>query len=136
MDKAFDSLAAYRKLGESGMPEPQATATVEVVSDAMRNLVTKEYLTAELDRRFAKVDERFAKVDAGFMEMGRRQAWGFVYMSVFFIGLATLFLTAQQHFVGRAAGQPVYSVEPDAPPAASDSRIAEPANESPPGVAQ
>jgi len=69
--------------------------------------------------------------------MGRRQAWGFVYMSVFFIGLATLFLTAQQRFDGRVpAGQPAHSIEPGPPPAASGSRAAEPANESPPGTAQ
>ncbi len=162
MEPAFDSLAAYRKLEESGMPEPQASATVEVVRDAMQNLVTKEYLTAELDRRFGAVDkqfgtvdERFAAVDKqfaavdkrftelksdmdrGFAEMGRRQAWGFVYMSVFFIGLATLFLTAQQRFDGRVAvGQPAYSVAPGPPPTASDSQATEPPNEPPPGMPQ
>jgi len=130
MEQAFDSLAAYRKLEESGMPESQADATVEVVNNAMRNLVTKEYFTAELDRRFAKVD-------AGFAEIGRRQAWGFVYMSVFFIGLATLFLTAQQHLDGQAAvGPPAYSIEPGPPPTASGSQATEPANELPPGRAQ
>ncbi len=68
MDKAFDSLGAYRKLEESGMPGPRAGATVEVVKDAMQNLVTKEYLTAELGRRFGAVDKQFAAVDRQFTE--------------------------------------------------------------------
>lgn len=42
---------------------------MEVVNDAMKNLVTKEYLTAELDRRFGAVDKRFTKMDAK-MEVG------------------------------------------------------------------
>ncbi len=154
MEPAFDSLGAYRKLEESGMPGPQATATVEIVNDAMQNLVTKEYLTAELDRRFGAVDRQFTesksdvdkqftefksdvnmrftkletKMDKGFAELGRRQAWGFVHMSVFFIGLATLFLAARQYFDGEpAAVQPIYyfgeppALEPvlPAPPDAS-----------------
>jgi len=218
MEQAFDSLAAYRKLEQSGMPEPQVDATVEVVKDVMQNLVAKEYLTAELDRRFGKVDERFgvmserfgemdrrfgemdrrfdemdrrfgemdkrfgemdqrfgemdqrfgeidqrfgeidqrfgeidqrfsevdqrftrleAKVDTGFAEMGRRQAWGFVYMSALFIGLATLVLTAQQDSGGQAAaGQPAYSVESGPPPTATDPQPTQPANESSPSRAQ
>ena len=141
MEQDFDSLAAYRKLEESGMPEPQADATVEVVNNAMQNFVTKEYFTAELDRRFSEVDQRFsevdqrltkldAKIDTGFAEMGRRQAWGFVYMSAFFIGLATLFLTAQPYFNGQAeAAPPDYYSEPAPPP--PDPLPTEPANESP-----
>ena len=43
------------------MPEPQAGAVVEVVNDAMKELVTKEFLTAELDRRFGEVREDAAK---------------------------------------------------------------------------
>ena len=152
MDKAFDSLGAYRKLEGSGMPGPRATATVEVVKDAMQNLVTKEYLTAELDRRFGAVDRQFTefksdvnmrftkletKMDKGFAEMGGRRALGFFHMSVFFIGLATLFLAARQRFNGRVAvGPPEYSVEPGPPPTASDSQATEPANESPPGMPQ
>jgi len=204
MEQAFDSLAAYRKLEQSGMPEPQVDATVEVVKDVMQNLVAKEYLTAELDRRFGKVDERFgvmserfgemdrrfgemdrrfdemdkrfgemdkrfgemdqrfgemdqrfgevdqrfsevdqrftrleAKVDTGFAEMGRRQAWGFVYMSALFIGLATLVLTAQQDSGGQAAaGQPAYSVESGPPQTATDPQPTQPANESSPSRAQ
>ena len=56
MEQALDTLAASRKLEDSGMPERQADAVVDVVNDAMKNLVTKEYLTAELDRRFGAVD--------------------------------------------------------------------------------
>lgn len=64
MEQAFDTLAASRKLEESGMPKPQSDATVEVVSDAMTNLVTKEFLRAELDRRFGEVDLRFTKLES------------------------------------------------------------------------
>ncbi len=46
MSAILDTLAASRKLEESGMPEPQADAVVEVVKDAMNDLVTKEHLTA------------------------------------------------------------------------------------------
>ena len=66
MDQAFDSLGAYRKLGESGMPEPQAGATVEVVKDAMQNYVTREFFTTELDRRFGAVDGKFTTVNEQF----------------------------------------------------------------------
>ena len=54
MDAKLDTLAASRKLEESGMPRPQAGAAVEVVNDAMRNLVTRKHFNAELDRRFSK----------------------------------------------------------------------------------
>jgi len=131
MEPAFDSLDAYRKLEESGMPEPQAGAAVEVVKDAMRNLVTKEYLTAELDRRFGEVDKRFAEVDQrftelksdvdkGFAEMGRTQAWGFVCMGALIIAVASLLFAALQYFDREApAARPVYYLgEPPAPPPA------------------
>jgi len=72
MEPAFDSLGAYRKLEKSGMPEPQAGATVEVVKDAMHNLVTKEYLTAELDRRFGAVDQQFRGVDKQFAAVDKQ----------------------------------------------------------------
>ena len=55
------------------MPEPQAGAVVEVVNDAMKDLVTKEYLTAELDRRFGKfesaMDKRFGAVNTEFAKV-------------------------------------------------------------------
>ena len=73
MDAILDTLAASRKLEESGMPEPQAGAVVEVVNDAMKDLVTKEFLTAELDRRFgkfeSKMDRRFGAVDKEFAKV-------------------------------------------------------------------
>ena len=95
MEQALDTLAASRKLGESGMPGRQADAVVEVVNDAMKNLVTKEFLTAELDRRFgdldkrlsaefaavgkrfAAVDERFAAVDKRFTRLESNMEVGF-----------------------------------------------------------
>ena len=86
MDAMLDTLAASRKLEETGMPEPQAGAVVEVVNDAMKNLVTKEYLKAELARSFdkferrferkidRKLDERFGKVDETFGVFNERFA--------------------------------------------------------------
>ena len=65
MDAMLDTLAASRKLENSGMPGKQAESVVEVMSDAMQNLVTKEYLTAELDRRFGAVDKRFTEMEYG-----------------------------------------------------------------------
>ncbi len=163
MEPAFDSLGAYRKLEESGMPEPQADATVEVVKDAMRNLVTKEYLTAELDRRFDAVDKRFGevdqqftavdrqfaefksdvnmrftkletKMDKGFAEMGRTQAWGFVYMGALFIAVASLLFAALQYFDGEAAAaRPVYYLgEPPPPLRALEPALPAPPDASPP----
>lgn len=53
---------------------------MEVVNDAMKNLVTKEYLTAELDRRFGAVDKRFADVDKRFTKMDAKMEVGFASM--------------------------------------------------------
>lgn len=80
MEQALDTLAASRKLEDSGMPERQADAVVDVVNDAMKNLVTKEYLTAELDRRFGAVDKRFADVDNRFTKMDAKMEVGFASM--------------------------------------------------------
>jgi len=74
MEQALDSLGAYRKLEESGMPEPQAGATVEVVKDAMQNLVTKQFFVTELDRRFGAVDGKFTSVDQQFKAIDNRFA--------------------------------------------------------------
>ena len=89
MDAKLDTLATSRKLEESGMPGPQAGAVAEVVNDAMTDLVTKEYLTVELDRgfnefergidrkldkRFGKVDEKFAKIDEKFAKVDEKFA--------------------------------------------------------------
>ncbi len=76
MSAILDTLAASRKLEESGMPEPQSDAVVEVVNDAMNDLVTKEYLTAELGRRFGKTDKCFtdmkSDIDKRFGKMDKR----------------------------------------------------------------
>ncbi len=146
MEPAFDSFDAYRKLEKSGVPEPQAGATVEVVKDAMQNLVTKEYLTAELDRRFGEVDRRFgevdrrfgeveqrftkleAKVDTSVAELGRSQARGLLAMSAINIAIASLLFMALQYFgvgMGVAApAEPGISAEP--PPPALESGPADP----------
>ena len=54
------------------MPESQADAAVEVVKDAMQNFVTKEYFTAELDRRFGAVDKRFVTMEERFVAIDQR----------------------------------------------------------------
>ncbi len=77
MNQALDTLAASRKLQDVGMQGPHAEAVVEVVNDAMKNLVTKDQLKAELDqsfqaferkleKRFTKIDDRFEAMDAKF----------------------------------------------------------------------
>ena len=120
MEQAFDSLGAYRKLEESGMPEGQAGATVEVVKDAMQNFVTREYFTAEIDRRFSAVDNEFVKLrsdmderftkleaelDASVAELGKSHARGLVAMSAINIATASLLFAALQFFnVGATAG--------------------------------
>ena len=100
MDAKLDTLASSRKLEKSGMPRPQAEAAVEVVNDAMRNLVTKKHFNAELDRRFAKVDQRFtrleAKIETAFANLGRSQAWGFVSICGITIAAWALLFTALQ----------------------------------------
>ena len=72
MSQILDTLAASRKLEDSGVPQAQAEATVVVLNDAMQNLVTKQFLTAELDKRFGAVDKRFGAVDKRFGEVDKR----------------------------------------------------------------
>ncbi len=91
MDQALDTLAASRKLEQSGMPEQQAEAVAEVVNDAMTSLVTKEYLRAELDRSTNELKLSIA-------HLGRAVAWGFASMCVFAIALTTLLFAALQFF--------------------------------------
>ena len=136
MEQAFDSLGAYRKLEESGMPEGQAGATVEVVKSAMQNFVTKKFFTAELDRRFSAVDSEFeklrsdmderftkleAKLDTSVAELGASQARGLVAMSAINIATASLLFAALQFFnVGATAGAGSFA-EPAPPPPAFES---------------
>ena len=68
---AFDSLKFARRLKEAGVPEQQAEAQAEVMAETfgfyVDNLVTKDYLNARLDARFAeqdaRVESRFAEQD-------------------------------------------------------------------------
>ena len=114
------------------MPEPQAGAVVEIVNDAMKDLVTKEYLTAELDRRFGKVDKRFGKVDKRFgkmdkrftkleakidtsvAELGKSQARGLLSMSAINIAIASLLFVALQYFGAEPGAGPGNPAEPPA----------------------
>lgn len=85
MIESFDTLASSRRLRKSGMPMEQADATVEVVSSAVRNLVTREYLDSRLDAleerlgvRYDKLDTKYdkldAKIDKSVAELGAQQA--------------------------------------------------------------
>ena len=68
---AFDSLKFSRRLKEAGVPEKQAEAQAEVMAETfgfyVENLVTRDYLDARLDARFAeqdtRVEARFAQQD-------------------------------------------------------------------------
>ena len=153
MEPAFDSLAAYRKLEESGMPEPQADAAVEVVNNAMQNFVTKEYLTSELDRRFtdfksemdkrfvsvdkrfSKIDKRFtkleAKIDTSIAKLGRSQARGLLAACAINMAFVSLLFVALQYFDGVASTAPGVSAEPPAPSPTSESEAAEPTDPAP-----
>lgn len=103
MSQILDTLAASRKLEDSGMPQAQAEATVIVVNNAMHNLVTKQHLTAEFDKMKADVDKRFskleAKVDTNHARLGRSMAWGFVSLAGLMIAGGSLLIAALQFFV-------------------------------------
>ena len=118
MDAKLDTLTASRKLKQSGMPEPQADTVVEVVNDAMTDLVTKEYLKVELHRSFAeferKIDKRFGKIEADvnelklrIAELGKSQAWGFVYVCATNIAALAAFFAALQYFGADPAPPPM-----------------------------
>ena len=83
MDQAFDTHAVYRKLQDSDMPERQADAIVEVMSDTMGTLVTNEKLTAELDLRFGKAKEDFNSLTGSFIELKE----GFIQLKGDFVDL-------------------------------------------------
>ena len=72
MLQSFDTLAASKRLRDSGMPMNQADATVGVVGDAVRNLVTREYLDSRLESLETRIDGRFNKVDARLNKMDAR----------------------------------------------------------------
>jgi len=63
---AFDTLQCARKLQAAGRTEQQADALAEIMAEAfvhnIDRLVTKDYLDARLDARFAEVDGKFRLV--------------------------------------------------------------------------
>ena len=71
---AFDTLKAAHRLIAAGVPARQAEAQAEMMAEAfvfnMDSLVTRDYLDARLDARFAqqdaRIDARFAQLDARF----------------------------------------------------------------------
>lgn len=60
----FDTLAESRKLKDSGMPEKQADAAVNVIAGTVSGLVTREYLDARFETLETKLDSRFEKQDS------------------------------------------------------------------------
>ena len=115
----------------------------------MKDLVTKKYLTAELDRRFGdfksdmdkrfgKIDRRFnkvgkrltrleAKIDTSVAELGKSQARGFASMSILVIAAVSLLFVALQHFGVGSGAAPGNLAEPPA----FESGTAEPSGASP-----
>ena len=67
---AFDSLKCARRLKDAGYTDKQAEVQAEIMAEAfvfnMDALVTKDYLDARLDARFAEQD---AKINVQFAEM-------------------------------------------------------------------
>ncbi len=69
---SFDSLKFARRLKEAGVPVKQAEAQAEVMAETfgfyVDNLVTRDYLDAKLDARFAeqdtRIEARFAQQDS------------------------------------------------------------------------
>ncbi len=71
---AFDTLKFVRRLTDAGVPQQQAEVQAEVMAEAfvfnMDSLVTRDYLDAVLDARFAeqeaRIEARFAEQNAKF----------------------------------------------------------------------
>jgi len=72
---AFDTLQFARRLKDVGVPEEQAETQAELMGEAfgfyVNDLVTRDYLDATLDARFAEQD---ARIDARFAEQDVRFA--------------------------------------------------------------
>ena len=87
---AFDTLKFARRLMEAGVPKQQAEMQAELMAEAfvfnLDALVTRDYLDALLDAKFAEQEARLeakfdtrialleAKVDAHYLEMQARFA--------------------------------------------------------------
>ncbi len=77
---AFDTLKFARRLKEAGVPEAQAEAQAELMSEAfvfnMDALVTRDYLDERLDRSFESVNQRIdaveSRMEEGFARHERR----------------------------------------------------------------
>ena len=74
---AFDTLKCVHRLKDAGFTDKQAEAQAEIMAEAfvfnMDVLVTKDYLDARLDARFAnqdaRIDRKFAAVDVQFTQI-------------------------------------------------------------------
>ncbi|MEH6515112.1 MAG: hypothetical protein V7742_00415 [Halioglobus sp.] len=64
---AFDTLKFVRRLTDAGIPQLQAEAQAEVMSEAfvfnMDKLVTRDYLDARFAQQEARTDSRFAQIE-------------------------------------------------------------------------
>jgi hypothetical protein len=78
----LDTLKFARKLKAAGVPEEQAEAQAEIMSEAflfnLDALVTKDYLDARLGEQEARIDARFAEQDARFAEQDARMDARFI----------------------------------------------------------
>ena len=98
---AFDSLKCARRLKNAGFSDEQAEVQAEIMAEAfvfnMDALVTKDYLDARLDARFA---EQSAKTDVKFAEM--KDQFKLVYWMLAVV-IATNVLPSLTSFWGYSA---------------------------------
>lgn len=82
---AFDTLQYARRLKAAGVPEQQAEAQAELMGEAfgyyVGELVTKEYLVANLDARFAQQDARLEKQFTEIRAQLRMHNWIFAMLA-------------------------------------------------------
>ena len=88
---SFDYLKFARNLKEAGVPESQAEAQAEVMADTfgfyVDNLLTRDYLDARLDARFAEQD---ARIEARFAQQDLTIEQRFSRIDVKLNAMATL----------------------------------------------
>ena len=89
----FDTLKFANKLKSAGVPDKQAEAEAEALSEALevnlKELVTKEYLRNELRDVEHRLDARFERID-GELKLNRWML-GFLVAGVLSIVIKTFF---------------------------------------------
>ena len=72
----FDTLKYANRLKAAGVPDKQAEAEAEVLSEALevnlKELVTKEDLHREMESLRRDIDARFVQVDSRFVQLEQR----------------------------------------------------------------